>query len=384
MVRPWDVVIVGSGPAGCAAAIAARRADPSAAVLLLDRRDFPRDKCCGDAVLGDTFGELAAYGVDAAALTAGFRPTRQVELTTPGGRTVSGPMPSDMWVIPRMILDDRLRAAARAAGVAWRRRLVRRVVDAGDHVQIDGRLRARVVIGADGAESVVRRALPGRSVPAIAVALRGYEAAPGSGQPRLVFGRGPGLSYAWRFPSDGGPTNIGYGHLLLPGEHARRADLLATMRHLLPGVDPVPRSLRAHRLPLATTRQRAAGGRILLAGDAAALVNPISGEGIYYAVVSGLAAGAAAVGGPGAAAVRYRAELRRRFGRHQSDANVLSVLMRSESLLEAGILAADADPGVFADVAALALGNGRITRRVAAALARQLMLGDRAGTDRRA
>jgi hypothetical protein len=97
-----------------------------------------------------------------------------------------------------------------------------------------------------------------------------------------------------------------------------------------------------------------------------------------------LAAGAAAVGGPGAAAVRYRAELRRRFGRHQSDANILSVLMRSESLLEAGILAADADPGVFADVAALALGNGRITRRVAAALARQLMLGDRAGTDRRA
>jgi geranylgeranyl reductase family protein len=373
MQRPWDVVIVGSGPAGCAAAIAARRAEPSAAVLLLDRRDFPRDKCCGDAVLGDAFDELEMHGVDPAALTAGFAPTREVELTTPAGRTVTGPVQSDMWVIPRVILDSRLLEAACAAGVTWRRQVVRRVVDAGDHVEIDGRLRARVVIGADGAESVVRRALPRAARPSVAVALRGYDIEPGRGRPSLVFGRGPGLSYAWRFPSSGGPTNIGYGRLLGPGENARRADLLATMHELLPGIRPAPASLRAHRLPLATSRQRAADGRLLLAGDAAALINPISGEGIYYAIVSGLAAGAAAVGSPSSAAARYRGELRHRFGRHQRAVEVLSVLMTSESLLEAGILAADAEPAVFADIASLALGNGRITGRVAGALVRELL-----------
>jgi geranylgeranyl reductase family protein len=377
MPRPWDLVIVGSGPAGSAAAIAARRTDPAAAVLLLDRREFPRDKCCGDAVLGDALDELAGYGVPSAALTAGFRPARRIELCTPGGRTVTGPLPADMWVIPRVIFDSRLLDAACATGAVWRRHVVRRVVDRGDHVEIDGRIRARTVIGADGAESVVRRGVgrPGR--PAVAVALRAYDTSSGGGRPRLVFGGGPGLSYAWRFPSEGGPTNIGYGHLLRPGEHARRSDLLATMRALLPGVRPAPASLRAHRLPLSTSRQPVADGRVLLAGDAAALINPTSGEGIYYAIASGLAAGAAAVRNPTRAAAQYRAVLRHRFGRHHRHAGLVSLLMTSEPVLEAGILAGDTSTKVFADVAALALGNGRLTGRVAGALVRQLLLGER-------
>ena len=59
----WDLVVVGAGPAGAAAALGALDADPGLRVLLLDRSDFPRDKCCGDGIAPHVFDALAAVGV---------------------------------------------------------------------------------------------------------------------------------------------------------------------------------------------------------------------------------------------------------------------------------------------------------------------------------
>lgn len=372
----WDLIIVGSGPAGSAAAVAARWANPSARVLLLDRRRFPRDKCCGDAVLNDGIVELARHGVSQRALLQGYQPTRSLQLITTTGRRVFGRLPGEMTVIPRAVFDARLLAAAVDSGAVWRQHRVRSVADRGSYVEVDGHLRARVVIGADGAESSVRRCAAATTPRELAVALRGYERADGREPraPEMAFEPRGRLSYAWRFPASTGVANVGYGHLLRPGEHADRAALLDSLHRLLPDVQPDATSLRAARLPLSTSRQSAARGRVLLTGDAAALVNPLSGEGIYYAISSGLAAGRAAATIPARAAAVYGKWLRRRFGVHHAHAGVLAALTSSSRVLEAGLLAAGENPSLFTDLARLGLADGRITGRLAVGLGRQLLI----------
>lgn len=373
-VQTWDVVIVGSGPAGSAAAVGALTACPSASVLLLDRSDFPRDKCCGDAVLDAAFHELADHGVQTAGVVRGYPAVRDFDLQSVRGTRVRRPLPDELRVIPRVVLDARLRQVALDMGAQWRRHAVRRVRQYADRVEVDdlvsSGLTARILIGADGAESVVRKALWPTIKPRMAVAIRGYDRR-SDGVPRMVFHELPGMSYAWRFPIGTGGANVGYGHEVR-GRTANRQQLIETMRALLPDVDLDQASLRAHRLPLSTTRLDPAFGRVLLAGDAASLVNPITGEGIYYAISSGLATGRAAVLNGRHAAAAYRAELRRRYGRHQRHVALMSRLIQAESVLESGVRAAGRDQRSFEDISALGLGNGLITphlvRHLAAAM----------------
>lgn len=370
----WDVVVVGSGPAGSAAAIAAKAYRPNASVLLLDRSDFPRDKCCGDAVLADAFEELAEVGVATEPLVRGYAAVRDFSLTSARGTTVRRRLPDAMTVVPRLVLDARLLQAARDAGAEWRRHSVRSVRQYADHVQVDDAINARILIGADGAESVVRRALDHVRRPNMAVAIRGYDRRGARDHrddvPTMVLDDRRGMSYAWRFPitpgrSGDGRANVGYGHEVSARRPASRTHLISMMQRLLPEVDVAPATLQAHRLPLASSRTPAAWGRVLLVGDAASLVNPVTGEGIYYAISSGLAAGQAAVGDPGqgsaGAADGYRRTLRARYARHHRHVEAISRLIEVERVLEAGIRAASDHQHAFDDIARLGLGEGRIT-----------------------
>jgi flavin-dependent dehydrogenase len=189
----------------------------------------------------------------------------------------------------------------------------------------------------------------------------------------VVLDKGHGLAYAWRFPTTNGPANVGYGYRLAPGESTDRRRLLATMTRLLPMAEPDPRTLRAHRLPLSTSRQSVARGRILLAGDAASLINPISGEGIYYAIRSGLEAGRVAVHDPAYAAARYRAALARQFRVHHAHAEIMSLLIRWDAVLDAGLLAAQKNQQAFDDLGMLCLATGVITPGLAARIGAQLI-----------
>ena len=108
-----------------------------------------------------------------------------------------------------------------------------------------------------------------------------------------------------------------------------------------------------------------------LAGDADRLVNPLTGEGIFYAVLSGALAGAAA--GHGARAGRvHRGLLRRRLGRHLRASGTASQLSRWPVVMDAAIRAAAADQRVFDDVVRLGLADGRLTARTLLAAARRL------------
>jgi flavin-dependent dehydrogenase len=272
-------------------------------------------------------------------------------------------------VIPREVLDVRILAAARAAGAEFRRHLVRRVEPGPDAVVVDGAIEAGVLIGADGAESVVRRALGlGTNPPSrLAVAIRGYAPAADDGTLRLVTTEQRWPAYAWSFPIGDGRANVGYGELVSGG--ATRQSLLDGLARLLPGAEPD--RLRAHRLPLSTGRPRQPDGRVLLAGDAAGLINPLTGEGIFYAVLSGALAGAAAAHGTGAGA-EFRKGIRDRLGAHHRAASLASRLSTWPRLMDAAFRAATGDPRVFDDVVALGLADGRLTTRTLAAAARRL------------
>ncbi len=357
----WDVAVVGAGPAGAAAALAACQARPAASVLLLDAAEFPRDKVCGDGIAPHALDVLAGLGVDVDDLVAGTEPITRLRLRSPRGVVAARPVARPAYVVPREQFDHRLVQAATAAGAVLRRRRVRSVEVDGESVVLDGVLRARTVIGADGAGSVVRRASGAKAAPAgsVAIALRGY--APVGSAPRgeqlLTMTRAHWPAYAWVFPIGDGRANVGYGELL-QATPPSRAHLVDRLHALLPGVEP--ESLRGHKLPLSTGRPDVGCGPILLAGDAASLINPLTGEGIYYAVLSGSLAGAAA--GLADPAGSYRRSLRSALGAHLRQTDALAWLGRWPSLLDVGIAAARDSQATFDCLVEIGLGAGRLDR----------------------
>ena len=393
----WDLVVIGAGPAGSAAALAALRARPEATVLLLDRSRFPRDKSCGDGIAPQALDELARLG--AADILADRAPVHRLSLRSPAGTEAATSMARPGYVVPRLVFDARLVAAAVGRGAVLEQRVVRQVEVAADRVVVDGCIAARAVIGADGANGVVRRqlalhhpGLPARQPPgALALAVRGYAAAPpGEPEQRIVMDARGWPAYAWSFGAGDGTANVGYG-MLLPrltavrtgSGRSGRAELHERLAELLPEVratGPVT-GLVTHHLPLSSNRPRQPPGRILLAGDAASLINPLSGEGIFYALLSGRLAGLTAVSDEGVAASsyrpgspddpgsRYRHALRGALGRHLRHTRLLDALTRRPTVLEAGVGAAARSPAAFHSLVELSLGRGLISRPLLTALA---------------
>lgn len=361
----WDVVVVGAGPAGCAAAAGVLTERPTARVLLLDRSDFPRDKVCGDGIAAEAMDELASLGFDTARVAEGYSSMRRLRLRSPGGYAVDRPMEREVHVIPRAVFDGRLVAEVTARGAVLRRHSVKAIERRDDEVVLDGSIRTNLLIGADGAESVIRRSLgltagrPGR----VALAIRGYAAEPTgqSGTQVITMTKGAWPAYAWSFPIGDGRANVGYGELLTR-RPVSRTHLVAELHRLLPEVEGRPEDLRAHRLPLSNGRPHIGAGRVLLVGDAQSLINPMTGEGIYYAAVSGGLAGRAALAAdPG---TTYRRLLRRRLGRHFRHTAVLARLSRWTGLVDSGARAAEADQAVFDDLVRVGLSDGLLTGRV--------------------
>jgi len=379
--------VVGAGPAGAAAALSALRVRPAASVLLLDRSDFPRDKACGDGIAPQVLDVLATLGLGG--VVDDYAPVSTLSIGYPPGlgEAASGSMARPVRVVPRQVLDARLVVGACAAGAVLRRHTVRRLEVRPDRVVLDGDLCARTVVAADGAGSTLRRGLglapngPGH----VAVAIRGYAPVrPDLGEEqRITLGREDWPEYAWSFPIGDGRANIGYGAVLREGRPLSRSLLLSRLEELLPAVSQDARSWRAHHLPLSSSRPRQPDGRVLLAGDALSLVNPMTGEGIYYAVLSGACAGAAAVGwaggrvggsaasDPGAAGgdprpggdpgAAYRRELRRRLGRHLRHTSTAAVLARRPWVVDGALRGATRHPAAFDALVELGLGEGLLT-----------------------
>ncbi len=370
----WDIAIVGAGPAGSAAALGALAADPGLSVLLLDRSDFPRDKACGDGIAPHVLDVLEEVGV--AGLLDDRVPVRRLQLTH-GDRSVGRSMRRPAYVVPRKLFDARLVEEAVRAGAELRRHRVRSVTRDSHGVTLDGGIRARVVVGADGAHSLVRRATGLRPAGQVAIAIRGYAPVPATraAQQAIVFGRQRQPSYAWSFDRGDGLANVGYGELLGPHRpRPSRAWLLEQLEHLLPGATVGGSDWRGHHLPLSTSSWHQPDGRILLAGDAANLINPVTGEGIYYAVATGVRAGRAAAevlgtGNGSQAGTIHRDSIRSLLGRHLHHTALASRLVERPTILRAGVRAAARDQQIFDDLVEMGLGHGRLTPRLVRRLA---------------
>lgn len=363
-----DLAVVGAGPAGAATALRALQLRPDARVLLLDAAAFPRDKVCGDGVAPHVFALLDALGVPD--LTGLGPPVSGLRVHSPGGRLVAARCARPSRVVPREVFDAALVDAAVARGAVLHRHRVRRVRMHPDRVVLDDRFAARVVVGADGANSVVRRAAGAPVVPAgaMALAVRGYARTCVDPDALVIaFAATRPPAYAWSFPLPGGGANLGYGVFgsVAPGS---RVDMLERLAAELPGQDLDPATVRGHRLPLATGPRFQPDGRVLLAGDAAALVNPVTGEGIFYAVVSGALAARAAALGAGAGAA-HRAALRRTLGRHHRHVGALARAVPHARFVDAAVTAAGRDSRVFDAIVEVGLGRGTASARVLAAVA---------------
>ncbi len=366
--QQWDLVIVGAGPAGTAAALGALAVEPKLRVALLDRADFPRDKTCGDGITPHVFDLLAELGVTG--LFEDWEPVRQLTLTL-GNAGVQRPLRRPTWVIPRQVFDARLVEAAVSRGAHLQRHRVKALQRLADGVLVDGELRASALIGADGAHSVVRTAAGLPPARRRALALRGYAPTPAAraGQQVIAYGPGRQPSYAWAFDRGDGYSNVGYGELLTRGRRTpSRAVLLERLAELLPGATDSGTDWKGHHLPLSSWRWPHPDGRILLAGDAAGLVNPMTGEGIYDAVTTGMLAGRTAAtaltqGDTAAAGARYRSAVRTRLGSHQRHTAAVARLSSVPALVTVGIRAAAGDQAVFDDLVEVGLASGRVTPR---------------------
>jgi len=332
-----DLVVAGAGPAGAAAAITAARS--GLRVVLCDKAVFPRDKTCGDGLTTSALRHIEHLGLDIGALAGCYEPLHETVLVSPSGRRVALPLPDDglhVAVVPRAVLDSALVDVARSGGVVVREGApVTGVVTGTGTVEVglaDGtEIEAPFLVAADGHWSTVRRIVEPGAAPDLGEwhAARQYfggVAAPGR---RIWVGFDPDLlpGYWWVFPLPGGRVNVGLVVLRSGGRvgprsgrqmHALWCDLLdrPTLREVLgPDARPEDRP-RAWPIPSRFDPARLSFGRILFAGDAAGVVDPMTGEGIGQALATGALAARAVVDATDAATVtsRYRKDVERDLG----------------------------------------------------------------------
>jgi geranylgeranyl reductase family protein len=364
-VHSVDVVVIGAGPAGVSAAVHLARAGRE--VLLVDKATFPRDKCCGDGLTTGALRHLERLGLDPSMVTSWQR-VDDVVVRSPSGREVVFPLPRDPGtyaaVARRVDLDAALVDLARAAGV--------KVADGhgmtgatplDDRIVLGvagiGAVAARYAVGADGMWSPLRKVLGAGEAGYLGEwhAFRQYFRDVGDRASRELmvwFERDLLPGYAWSFPLPDGRANVGFGIV-------RRSAATGAMKSMWPdllerphvraflGDDaraeaphkawPIP--ARIGRIPL-----HAAGGRALFVGDAAAATDPMTGEGIGQALLTGeLAARAIVESGPDRpehAARRYERAVDRELVADDRLARALSSVLRSPRLARGAVRVAGA------------------------------------------
>ena len=311
----YDVLIIGAGPSGSNAAISYKNLNPDLKVGLIDKSIFPRDKSCGDAIGPGVISALKRFNNHHI-----LDNEPQVVSTTlygPENIGIQNYIPevknkedSIVYVIPRIDLDNRILNLAKDLDVdvfegysfvSFEKDLDNKLIveiKNGDNIT---KLGAKILVGADGANSRVRKQLNvnTNSDWHKAIAIRAYIDSPNYleifKERTLMFEINVSAEkgYAWAFPSKGNLLNIGIGVPLniFKKEKLDINVLLQDFITQLTNRGVVVENIRdekSYLLPFASSRPKFRNDiNVALIGDASSMINPMSGEGIFYGMEAG-------------------------------------------------------------------------------------------------
>ena len=305
--RKYDVIIIGAGPSGCACALALK--DAGLKVAILDKQSFPRDKVCGDAIPGRAVKILKDIAPEFALSFKHFPhkySTKKTQINF-NGQVLELNWVSEAYTCTRMEFDNFLYSLVKEntataiytntspdelhineQGVSFRDKSKRYTFE------------AKVLIGADGAHSIAAKQLTNRTLD------RNHHV----GSVRAYYKNVSNMtadttevyldkkflpSYLWIFPLPGNIANVGFG-MLSSEIQKRKINLKKAFYNF---IDQNPQAalkfknaemigeLEGFGLPLGSRKVRISGTRFMLVGDAASLIDPISGDGIGNAMLSG-------------------------------------------------------------------------------------------------
>ena len=376
VVEQFDVVVIGGGPAGSAAAI--MLANAGSKVLVVDKATFPRDKCCGDGLTTGALRRLERLGLDPATVPS-WTWVDNVVLSSPRARATTFPLPQEAGhfaaVAMRVELDHAILQIAKRAGADVRDGHALTSITPTDSRVIcqlqkaDGSaatVHAAYVVAADGIWSTTRKLIaaherPDRPYLGDWHGYRQYARNVHTEASRdLWVWFEPDLlpGYVWCFPLANGRVNLGFGiersadrptkemktlwPLLLARPHIRA--VLGDHVEL----EDMPKALP---IPASVTDAELAIGRVLFAGDAARACDVLTGEGIGQALQTGIAAAETIVeviadpaAESDAAGVRYSDRVLSELGPDHRMASALQGLMSRRPIAETAIRISGATP----------------------------------------
>ena len=306
----YDVIIVGGGPGGSTCATFLGKAGHR--VLLLDKAIFPRDKTCGDAISGKSMGILREMGLLSGVEGIDNSKIYGVTFSSPEGYVVEIPFRQEEnvgYCARRLVYDNLLfQNSKQYAHTIEEFAVSELITDNGFVAGVKGtdlrdktakEFRAKVVVGADGATSVVANKLGLDKIDekhhcvAIRAYYKGVTGMTNNIELHFVDSIIPG--YFWIFPLDNGLANVGAG-LLTSDFKKKKINLKEWMfneiktnplfKERFANAEQVS-EVKAWNLPFGSKRRKNHGNGFVLVGDAACLIDPFTGEGIGNAMLSG-------------------------------------------------------------------------------------------------
>lgn len=304
--KNFDIIIAGAGPAGCTAALALK--DSGLKVVMLERATFPRDKVCGDAIPARAINTLHKISPD---LSAAFNGFDKRLLTRHTDVVYNSKVLKLHWQIPaytcsRMDFDNHLFQLVQQytdTVIVQDAQVATVVPNNSGYTLTDKKgntYHARLVIGADGAQSPTAKQLTTTTldrehhIGAVRAYYRGVDKLD-IDKTEMYMHKGFIPGYFWIFPVAGGMANVGFG--MVSADIANRKINLKQMFYDF--IEAVPDlkirfanaelqgKLDGHSLPLGSRRVQMSGAGFMLCGDAASLIDPLTGEGIGNAMASG-------------------------------------------------------------------------------------------------